>query len=93
MAIKAQIIDMKKTGKRITELRKASGLTVRNLQEFYEFTTPQAIYKWQSGIALPTIDNLVLLSVLFQVPMDKIIVTNEEVMRQARDWRDGRSRH
>lgn len=87
------VIDMEKTGRCITELRKQSNLSVKDLQEFFGFTTPQAIYKWQNGLAIPSIDNLVLLATLFSIPMDKIIVTNEEVMQQARDWRDGRSRH
>ena len=87
------VVDMEKTGRRITELREDAGISVKSLQEFFDFTTPQAIYKWQKGITLPSIDNLVLLSMLFEIPMDKIIVTNEEVMQQARDWRHGRSRH
>ena len=38
------------------------------------FSTPQAIYKWQQGIALPTVDNLVVLSTLFGVSIDEILV-------------------
>ena len=37
-------------------------MSVRELQEAFGFETPQAIYKWQHGTALPTIDNLVILS-------------------------------
>ena len=40
----------------------------------FGFTTPQAIYKWQRGVALPTIDNLVVLANIFGVSMDEIIV-------------------
>ena len=46
-------INMIKTGEQITELRKKSGLSVRQLQEIFGFATPQAIYKWQKGVTLP----------------------------------------
>jgi transcriptional regulator with XRE-family HTH domain len=38
------------------------------------FTTPQAIYKWQHGRALPTLDNLVALAAVFGVKIDDILV-------------------
>ena len=53
-------IDMAKTGQNIMFLRKRAGLSVRDLQDVFGFATPQAIYKWQQGLALPTIDNLVV---------------------------------
>ena len=67
-------IDVIRTGQRITELRKTVGLSVRDLQEIFGFTTPQAIYKWQHGTAMPTIDNLVVLSVVFGVSVDDILI-------------------
>ena len=69
-------IDMEATGQNITKLRKDAGLTVRDLQEMFGFTTPQAIYKWQHGTAMPTIDNLVVLAVVFNVPIDDIIIVD-----------------
>ena len=51
-------IDMVATGKKIVALRDAAGLTVRDLQDVFGFATPQAIYKWQHGTAMPTIDEL-----------------------------------
>ena len=69
-------IDMAKTGQNIVILRKRAGLSVRDLQDVFGFATPQAIYKWQKGIALPTIDNLVVLAALLDVPIDDIIVTD-----------------
>ena len=69
-------IDMAKTGQNIVILRKRAGLSVRDLQDVFGFATPQAIYKWQQGIALPTIDNLVVLAALLGVSLDDIIVTD-----------------
>ena len=67
-------IDMVRTGCNIARLRKASGLSVRDLQRILGFTTPQAIYKWQQGRALPTLDNLVALAAVFGVKIDDILV-------------------
>ena len=67
-------IDMTATGRNIANLRKAAGLTVKDLQDIFRFATPQAIYKWQHGTAMPTIDNLVILAAVLAVPMDQIIV-------------------
>ena len=75
-------IDMVATGKNIAKLRKEAGLTVRDLQEMFGFTTPQAIYKWQHGAAMPTIDNLVVLAVVFNVPIDDIIVVDNGFQTQ-----------
>ena len=69
-------IDMAATGRNIAGMRKSAGLTVRDLQRFFGFTTPQAIYKWQRGTAMPTIDNLVALAMIFGVSMDDIIVVD-----------------
>ena len=55
-------------------LRLEQGLTVRDVQVFFGFEEPQAIYKWQSGKSLPTVDNLYALSALLDVRMDEILV-------------------
>lgn len=69
-------INMAATGRNITKLRETAGLTVKELQEIFGFATPQAIYKWQHGTAMPTIDNLVVLAAVLDVPMDAIIVVD-----------------
>ena len=70
------VIDMVRTGQNIARLRKQAGLSVRDLQDIFGFATPQAIYKWQQGVALPTIDNLVVLAAVLQVRLDDILVTD-----------------
>lgn len=72
------MIDTIGTGRNITVLRKRAGLSVADLQDIFGFTTPQAIYKWQRGTTLPTIDNLVVLAEVFGVRMDDIIVVARE---------------
>ena len=65
---------MYETGINITRLRKINNLSIRDVQEAMGFNTPQAIYKWQRGEAMPSIDNLIVLSELFNTSIDEIIV-------------------
>lgn len=67
-------IDMVRTGNNIARLRMEAGLSVRDLQRILGFATPQAIYKWQQGRALPTLDNLVVLAAVLGVKIDDILV-------------------
>ncbi len=71
------IVDMTATGRNIVRLRKQAGLTVRALQDVFGFSNPQAIYKWQRGQAMPTIDNLVVLAAVLGVGLDDIIVVDD----------------
>lgn len=68
------VIDPVATGNNIRRLRMERGLTVRALQNYFGFEEPRAIYKWQKGESLPTVDNLYALGALFEVPMDQILV-------------------
>ena len=70
-------INLEATGKHIAELRKERGLSVKDLQNYFGFDAPQAIYKWQSGTTLPSVDNLLALSALLDVPMESILVTSK----------------
>lgn len=70
------VIDMKATGQRIAQLRKERNLSVRDLQEIFGFTSPQAIYKWQWGESLPEIENLLLLAEIFETSVESILVTD-----------------
>lgn len=75
-------IDMIRTGKNINRLRKQADLSVKDLQNIFGFATPQAIYKWQQGAALPSIDNLVVLAAVLQVSLDDILVVNTVIPMQ-----------
>ena len=67
------LINTVATGRNIDRLRIAAGMSVKDMQMVFGFATPQAIYKWIHGSAMPTIDNLVILSALFGVSMEEII--------------------
>jgi transcriptional regulator with XRE-family HTH domain len=67
------VVDMAQTGQNIQSLRQQRGITVRELQGMLGFATPQAIYNWQRGVSLPTVDNLVALAAIFSVPVETIL--------------------
>ncbi len=67
------VVDMAQTGQNILSLRQQRGITVRELQGMLGFATPQAIYNWQHGVSLPTVDNLVALAAIFSVPVETIL--------------------
>ena len=71
-------VNLAMTGANIRAIRKQRGLSVKDLQDIFGFATPQAIYKWQQGVTLPTVDNLVVLASVFGVPMEKILVIEIE---------------
>lgn len=68
------VIDMTATGDNIRRMRLEAGLTVKDLQNVFGFNSPQAIYKWQRGKTMPTVDNLVVLAAVFGVTVDQILV-------------------
>ena len=69
-------IDAIATGANIKALIKNKGLRVTDVQTIFGFNTPQAIFKWMRGDALPSIDNIVILAHILEVTIDKIIITN-----------------
>ena len=75
-AVRIPVIDLIETGKNIKRIREASGISVREIQNILGFTNPQAVYKWQNGECLPSIDNLVILAAVLGVTVDEILVTD-----------------
>jgi len=70
------VVDLQKTGQNITRLRVDAGLSVKDLQQILGLNSQQAIYKWQNGQALPTVDNLIVLAAIFHVRIDDILICN-----------------
>ena len=68
------VIDPVATGHNILKLRKERHITIKDIQDYFNFEEPRAIYKWQAGQSLPSIDNLYALSALFNVSMNDILV-------------------
>ncbi|MBR3834805.1 MAG: helix-turn-helix transcriptional regulator [Lachnospiraceae bacterium] len=72
------VINTEATGKRIKELCRHNNISVNDVKEFMGFENPQAIYKWQRGETLPNIDNFFALSRLLNVPIDSIIISEDD---------------
>ncbi|MBO4759774.1 MAG: helix-turn-helix transcriptional regulator [Spirochaetaceae bacterium] len=72
---KKPVLDLEATGKNIKSLRTCAGISIKTMQALFSFPYPQSIYNWESGKNMPTIDNLIVLSELFGVPIEKIVVT------------------
>lgn len=73
------VIDPEATGKNILRLRIERNLSVRELQDYFGFAEPNAIYHWQKGKTLPSVDNLFALSELFHVSMNEILVAQKNI--------------
>lgn len=73
-------IDVVATGRNIDFMRHNAGMSVRDIQAIMGFNTPQAVYKWIRGDAMPTLDNLVILAATFHVTMDEIVVVRRPVV-------------
>lgn len=72
-----QVIDVKATGLNIRKLRQQRGLTVKDVQAYFGFEMPQAVYHWEAGLNLPSVDNLYLLAGLLGVKIDDILVPRQ----------------
>ena len=67
-------VNMKATGKRISSLRKEKHIKVREITEALGLESEQAIYKWMRGESLPTVENLLRMSILLDCGIEDIIV-------------------
>ena len=65
------------TGRRLRKLMNWHGVTVREVQEEMELESPQAIYKWLNGRALPSLENLLILGRLLNVSMEDMLVAEQ----------------
>ena len=72
------VIDTIATGLNIKRLRINAGLSVRDLQAVFGFNSPQTIYRWQDGTAMPSLDNLIILAAVFAVTIDEIIIRRDD---------------
>ena len=72
------ILDLQATGRQIKKLRVERQMSVIDICEYMGFENPQAVYKWQRGESLPSVDNLFALSRLFDTPIDNILCEQKE---------------
>ncbi len=68
------VIDLQQTGIRIKQLRIESGLSVSQLNSYLGGISKQSISKWERGKAIPCIDNLLALSLLYNISINDMLV-------------------
>ena len=73
------VIDVPATSKNLKKLRENQGISVANLQQLLEMANPQSIYTWEDSGSkyLPRLDNLVILSKIYKVSIDDLIILKE----------------
>ena len=73
------VIDVPATSKNLKKLRESQGISVAYLQQLLEMQNPQSIYTWEDSGSkyLPRLDNLVILSKIYKVSIDDLIVLRE----------------
>jgi transcriptional regulator with XRE-family HTH domain len=75
-------VNLVKTGALLKNKTKEYNMTVKELQDYLKLSCPQPIYRWYKGQVLPSVDNLYLLSRLFDVHMEELLVINEYKERE-----------
>lgn len=72
------VLDMQATGRRIRELRQEHRISIQTLRERMQLESVQAIYKWERGASVPSLDNLILLSKILETPIESILVIHDD---------------
>lgn len=89
--INKPIINVAATAANIKACRIRAGYTVREIQNIFNFSSPEAIYAWEKGKYLPTIDNMVVIAAVYGVTIDKILITDTVEVEVETDIREVKS--
>ena len=71
------VIDLVKTGNNIKRISKESGFSADMIRDLLGISDKSNVYKWFRGEVLPTVDNLLAMSILFGVTINELIVTEK----------------
>ena len=70
------VINVVATAAKIKTYRIRAGYSVREIQNIFNFSSPEAIYAWEKGKYLPTIDNMIVIASVYGVKVDDFVVTS-----------------
>ena len=73
------VVNLEETGKNIRKLRREQKIKITDLACYLGFFDVQAIYKWERGICLPTLENCFALSKYLNVRIEDILVCEDEM--------------
>ena len=65
--------DLKKTGEAMRKARIDAGLTIKEVRDYLEVGSLQAIYKWESGKGFPQADRLLQLAELYGIKVEELM--------------------
>ena len=74
--------DTKELGRKLKYCREKKDLTVEAVRQYLRLSSVQAIYRWESGVALPTLDNFMALMDLYDVNPKSLMVKKEEYQQR-----------
>ena len=72
--INRPVINVAATAAKIKECRIRAGYSVREIQKILSLSSPEAVYAYEKGKYLPTIDNMIILADVYGVAVDDFIV-------------------
>lgn len=78
MMMEYPVLNTREVAANLKRMRKERSITVMQVAEFMGFTSPQAVYKWERGDCMPTLDNIFALSRLFDTTIDILITARRE---------------
>ena len=85
------VINVAETAAKIKAYRIRAGYSVREIQNIFNFSSPEAIYAWEKGKYLPTIDNMIVLAAVYGVTVDDIVIKDEIEIEVDVDVREAKS--
>ena len=74
-AMNYPVIDLVKTGKNIKRISKEKGYSADMIKDLLGLSDKSNVYKWFRGEVLPAVDNLLAMSILFDITINELIVT------------------
>lgn len=72
--IRHPMLNRERTGYNIKMLREKQGMSVKSLSNFLEFESVQSVYNWEAGKTIPSLENLKLLSEIFEKSIEEILI-------------------
>ena len=69
------VIDVADTGRNIKKISKEKGFSADMLKNLLGLSDKSNVYKWFRGEVLPTTDNLLVMSILFGVTVNDLVIT------------------
>ena len=71
------VINLIRTGENIKRIAKERGFSADRIKDMLAISDRSNVYKWFRGEVLPTVDNLMALSILFGVTINEMIIVEK----------------